>query len=346
MTKDKKGTINFQFISFIALIFLFLIGLFLTVFETINYTKKNKGEILNYFTQKNLRYEVCLKENPFFEDKCLNNDREYITTIIEDINLDFEYILSTTKKIPLNYSYEIVTELVASEKLKSKKKIYDKKEYLKRKNVEVKNASNYIIKERITINYDKYNEVMQELKKEYAILFDSKLIVTLNVKTDSKIEGFSKKLSLAESIVFEIPLSEQMINLKSHYHNQKTDFLLTNDEEFLKQKEESKRNLIYLVGFELSIIIALVLLINNRLKRKYKFKFEIAKIMKEYDRYITIVNAIPDIREKGEIVVSSFKELLDAREWLNKPIIYHETTEKGWFLIIDDKDVYSFIINR
>lgn len=346
MIRDKKGTINFQFMSFLTLIFLFLIGLFLIGFETVKFTKKNDGEVLNYFTQKNLKYEVCLKENSFFEEKCLNTDREYITTIIDDINIDFEYIFSARKKIPLSYSYEITAELVANEKIKSKKKIYDKKEVIASKNIEGQSASNYIVKERVTINYDKYNEVMQELKKEYAILFDSKLIVTLSVKTDSNVEGIAKKLSASESIVFEIPLSEQMINFKSRYNNQKTDYLLTNDEEFLKQKGESKKNLIYLVIIETVIIIALSILINIRLKRKNKFKFEISKIMKEYDRYITIVDSIPDLREKGQIVVSSFKELLDAREWLNKPIVYHESTKKGWFLIIDEKDVYSFIISK
>ena len=346
MKDSKREMRNFKLSLFILTIFL-IIGLIIIVISLIKIGEKTDSEYVNYFDQRTLKYEVCFKENLIFEEKCSNKDYEFVTDIIDNINLNFEYIFSSSKKMNYIYSYDVTTELVANEKLKSKKTIYNKKGLiLEKKEVVLKDTSNFIIKEKVAINYDKYNKVMQELKQEYAILFDSKLIVKLTVNIKSNNDSFDKDLIHKETMFIEIPLFEQMISLSSDYNNTKEDYVFSNDEELVKEKEKAKSTLIYVLVFEGVIIVLLTILINKRLYKKNKFKMDINKIMKEYDRYITIVDVIPTLDDKSVIGISSFKELLDAREWLNKPIMYYETSKKGWFLIVNDNDVYSFTINK
>ena len=345
--KINKGVVSTDYALVLSMVFAIFIVLILIISSLQKIYISKNDNIMPYYSQINLSYNVCLKDNEFFDDKCLNNDREYISTIINNININFNYIFSAANRFDYKYSYEIVTELVANEKIKTRKKIYEKIDSLvEKKTIENKDSSNFIINETININYDKYNDVMKELKKEYAILFDSKLIVKLNIITEGKKSNINNSLKLNEIIMFEIPLQEQTISLNSNYNNLKKDYILDDNDVILIEKDNLRKFIMVAFALEGLLIFGVYYIIRRRLYKKNRYKLEVAKIMKEYDRYITIVDIIPSLADKTVINVSSFKELLDSREWLNKPIIYAEQKEKGCFVIINDNDAYIFMMDK
>ncbi len=343
----KKGNLNIQFGAFLGLVFIIFIIFVIILISFQKILRLNTTNVMHYYTQSNLSFEVCLKDNAFFEEECLSHDREYITMIIDNININFDYIFSASNKFDYKYSYEIITELVATEKLKSKKKIFERIEnVIDKKEITMDDSSNYVIREKVSINYDKYNDVMKELKKEYAIMFDAKLVVKLNVYTEGKKDNIKTELKNFDSIVFEIPLSEQTINLASGYNNLRKEHILDDSQVNEEEKKNLIRTITLLFGVEVILISLAYIMLRKRMYKKNKFKIEVTKIMKEYDRYITTIETFPNLGDKSIINVSSFKELLDAREWLNKPILYSEANNKGWFLIIADPDVYMYTLEK
>ena len=80
-------------------------------------------------------------------------------------------------------------------------------------------------------------------------------------------------------------------------------------------------------------------------KQEYIKKLE--KILKEYDRAIVTVTKKPDTTKKSINNVPSFEELLDARENLEKPILFYQNRSgsKSTFIIINDKEAYVYTLS-
>ena len=79
-----------------------------------------------------------------------------------------------------------------------------------------------------------------------------------------------------------------------------------------------------------------------------KYYKELNSLMKEYDKYIVMARDgfIPDGNKKT-VKVDSFKELMDAREALNKPIIYSKVNDiKCEFIIEDIEIVYKYTMKE
>ena len=81
---------------------------------------------------------------------------------------------------------------------------------------------------------------------------------------------------------------------------------------------------------------------------KSKYEVELKKILKEYDDYIVLTKEGLEIDENKTILkVSSFKELLDARNTLNKPIIYTKINSvKSEFVVEDESVIYKYIMKE
>ena len=83
-------------------------------------------------------------------------------------------------------------------------------------------------------------------------------------------------------------------------------------------------------------------------KTKSKYQVELDKILKEFDDYIVITKDGYNIAEGVKVIkVSSFKELLDARNSLNKPIIFSKINNvKAEFIVEDESTVYRYVMKE
>ena len=77
-----------------------------------------------------------------------------------------------------------------------------------------------------------------------------------------------------------------------------------------------------------------------------KYDRFIKKTLKEYDAYITVSNSDYEVGGKKVFNIPSFKELLDVRNNLEKPIIYYKIDEDhSKFSIISD-EIYEYEASR
>lgn len=321
-----------------------------TLINALSFQGGVKLETINslYYSEKsNLDYKVYLKENNYFEEKYLGKDRQYIASLIDYISADFKYDLNASNPFDYNYKYWVTATLIASEKGENGKTVYEKEFTLvEPKTFDFKDSNNFSINENVDIDYAYYNNIMNSFKKDYALTLDSKLIVRMHVNLSGKATHIKQDINSNQVMEVAIPLSEQTININMDYKD-------INNYEVVE--EVSNTEIINKVLFGIFIITAIldvvivveyVRFLERIKKRSSLYSKKLNRILKEYDRAIVKTRRMPDIDDLKMIEVESFEELLDARENLERPILYIDIHpgQKCCFLIINQKEVFKFIL--
>jgi hypothetical protein len=302
---------------------------------------------LAYSETGNAGYSVCLKPNSYFSDKCLGKDKQYIASIIDNIPVNFNYDFSADAPLKtVDYSYEITARTVANDSSDtSKKSLYDNTETLVKKTAGKKiDAAGFVLNPSVTIDYNKYNDLISQLRSEYALTLDSNLIVTMSVDVNGTAEGYKEPMSDHQEIAVTIPLSERTINVS----------LASKDAASNGAFEEvvpSVMNTIYLIAAIVGGVMALlglaltVLVVLRRRGAESEYEKELGRILREYNQLIIEADHVPAIDKKHLVEVSDFDELLDARETIQKPIVHvNLDDDRSLFVIEDPGTSYSFIL--
>ena len=303
---------------------------------------------LTYKEKGNIDYKVYLKKNNYFEEKYLEKNRQYVASLIDHIDIDFNYVFKTNKKVNYKYYYYIVANLKATEPDDETAILYNKNYMLtEKKELKKSNKNKYSIKKNININYDKYNNIINQFKSDYILSLNSKLNVKLVVETKADYKDFKDSINTISTTELNIPLSEKTINIS--IQTKETD----NKREIQEHSKFELINILYIILGILLILIDIYLLIKYFLNVKKilgkpsKYNKKIKKILNEYDRIITNTTKFPNLKSYEVLNVTKFEELVDASEKVEKPILYCETekNKKSEFIVIDKKIAYYYQID-
>ena len=96
-------------------------------------------------------------------------------------------------------------------------------------------------------------------------------------------------------------------------------------------------------------IISLDVYIYLKYLKKDIYRTKVKKLLSDYDRLI--VKGKVDIDEKkynNKIITENFKELVDAAQNLNQPILFYEIipNEKCFFIVIKDDTLYKYRLTK
>ena len=345
--QNKVKKVHFGVASRIAImLMLFLIF----AFSVAVFFSKARSTIIThqffYSETSNLDYKVCLKENDYFTEKCLDKDRQYIASIIDYIGAEFKYNFVASDEFNYNYRYSINARIVATEKNNSSKIIYDESEViLEDKLVIMNDSKSFEILENLNIDYTKYNKKMNSFRKDYTLTLNSNLIITLVVEVSGDYEKIDDKVETRQSIDLTIPLSEQTVDVGMNYKN-------LNESESINM--ETKNSVINIVFYGLSVLFILLSLIMVLVFVKFMKRITIAKsaytkflekIMREYNQIIVETKSLPKFDGVNVFDVDSFEELLDVRETIAKPILYIKIhSQKSYFIISNGNELYRFVL--
>lgn len=77
-----------------------------------------------------------------------------------------------------------------------------------------------------------------------------------------------------------------------------------------------------------------------------KYKRRLKSILKTYDA--VLVQSIKEIsiKDHNPIILPNIEDLIDAQTEIRKPIIYHEEMESCYFTLLDDNEVYIYILRK
>ncbi|MGN0973558.1 MAG: DUF5305 family protein [Bacilli bacterium] len=342
--KHKPKTIA---IATIAIV-LFAIA-FCLISSSLNIKKVKDEVILNYNTYSNADYKVNLKENNYFTEKTLQSGEQYITSVIDNIEIDYNYNYSSAKNITGDYSYKIVANVNADYKVDTSttKKVWSKDYILKEiDNEKINNESNINISEKVKINYDEYNKIINDFKRDYMLAISSKVDIYMYVTLNGKYQdnNFEEKTTLLTSI----PLSEQTINIT-------TDYKSNIPGKLVKQVDVGRFNNIYIfITGVVCLILALIIIIKQIIKiikddkKQSDYIKKLKKYMHDYNDVIATVKSLPNIRELKKIELTKFEELINAQDDLRVPIIFCETkkNEEGKFYLITQDCAYYYVLKE
>lgn len=305
---------------------------------------------LHYSESSDLDYKVYLKDNDFFEDDYLPKDKQYISSLIKNIEADMNYKFTSEDNIGLVYSYYINAAVVVDNN--NGKNLYTKEEPLmEKKTINTNEAHEFEIQEFIKFDYDKYNNIAKKFIDQYNLTSsDAKLVVSLYVDIEGKHTDFDKKIKDKSVVSLSIPLYTQTTDIEMTYD------LTNNKNEVLQYHETIITNPILFYGClvlaiidVITIILVVSTIVHNR-DPKAKYQAKLSSILRIYKEYMCETN-ITERREDMEktknfkvISLNSFDGMMEASDKLKKPILYHEERvgEETVFYLYDDQVCYIY----
>ena len=182
--KKKKQNAFLQIGRCVLLLFIAIIfGLFSYYFLQIGLNNKYE-KVISYNSSSNVAYKVYLFENDYFEEPYLGMNRTYISSLINYIDIDFNYNLNFSEFVSGKYTY-YVKGTIAADKIKENDGSYWSKSYIltEPETITYNDQNSFNISTNVIIDYQKYNNLLNEFKKDYGISFNGVFNVELIVNS-------------------------------------------------------------------------------------------------------------------------------------------------------------------
>ena len=336
MKKNSKKNITY--------IFLIIVLVFISIIFADRSYRLKKYESLSYKETIATSYRVYLDDDSYYNTPYLDEGMQYISNIIDYVDVTFSYINSFADSLTYNAETKAEAIVTIVDTDDNNKVIYKNTEVIEntKKDSDTSGTINKV--KNFKIDYAKYNKITNEFKTKYGISAKCNLRINYYVNYTGKYKGLNN-ISRNTVMYLDIPLSEQMINITKNAP-------AINNSSFDGTSSNTATNTILYVLAIICDLIALVLLfkvVSNKIavsKETSKYDKFINKTLKQYDSYIT--EAEHETTNKENMVrISTFRELLDVRNNINKTIVYiriDDNTSK--FEIIDGNTLYYYVANR
>lgn len=344
----KRKKLKFPIRILLLLIVLVIFGVGLKfIIEGVNRNKNNKT-IYSYNINQNVNYKVNLYKNNIYETNYLDMNQIYLSNVVKGIDTTFNYEYQNTKNIPIIYEYGIVAKVVGEYILpeeKDKSKLWNK-EFVLLPTVSKETNENLIkINENINIDYGKFDEVINDLKKQISLPITAYLSVDFTVK----VKGY---------IDYRVTEDIQVINLKMPLQQQAFKIKNTFEPEVIKDvKELTKKELDDLfkrevIGFILLAISFSIMFVFYKdifnIRRNNYYNQALNRILKEYGDIIIEINDEIKKDDLQVIEVKTFNEMLDLEDELKVPILFYEIIrdKMGEFVINHNSLLYRYTLKN
>lgn len=330
----KRKSVIIKYVIAIVLVLIAGIYLLIETFKTPEVTN------VQFTESSSIDYKVYLKENDFFKESYLGSNNQYIANLIDYVEADFNYQLkSQQKNESYKYTYRVEAEVDVSD-AETNNSLYNIKEVLVKEKEYSANTSNILsVKEKITIDYNKYNDLVKSFIDEYD-LEDVMAVLTINMYAD--VVDFEGNANAGKPVMsLNIPLTTKTmaIDIESNEVNQNiVDVYKTVD----------NQQYIYLaVG-----LLAVALILGIKLRYFIKdteseialYEMKLRKIMTSYSSYVQKISNEYYFGDRQILEVRLFEDLLQIRETINKPILMLEgdVAMDTYFFIASDDTIYLY----
>lgn len=334
--KGLKGTKIFEMLGrkrIIRLLVILIIILSITSasFVAMAIKKDNidkQEESIAYTESSIVNYKVYLKENDFFDQEYLEQNRQYIASIISHINANLKYELNSSKyNDNFNYKYSIVAETNV-EDISNKNIIYKFSEFLlEEKALQFYNTSKIEINEEVNIDYNKYNEIIKRFLDVYGL---DGINPTLTINMYVSVNGLTKSAGTPVASL-TIPLTTKTVAIDIESNEVNATEITT------VYKKIANKNQLYMaiLTFALAAMVGieLYIFVNDTKDEVTVYKMKIKKILLNYDSYIQKIENVFDYEGHQVIEMKTFEDLLQVRDTISEPILMIEKAKETDFII-------------
>ncbi|MBQ9807106.1 MAG: hypothetical protein IJW49_11465 [Clostridia bacterium] len=340
----KRNRKKWTIIQIVALVLLTAIALG----SFLIYDRMNRTYYIEYTESSSIDYKVQYKENEFFEEEWLGEDREYISSLINTMIADFHYNLNMdTAGVGFEYKYKIDATLLIADKDSGKAYRTVTETLFPPTNASVKRSNSVSINETVSIDYNKFNAIATEFTTTYGLKnASSTLIITLDVEVLSSSEQFRQNNENRFSTSLKIPLVKETFGMEI------TSSVPESESKVLAYSGAENQSVFLILGITLSslaFLLLLVLFVFLHITRNEDITYtaRVRKLLKSYGSYIQRMNG--EFCDEGyqTVLIKSFTEMLGIRDTIQSPILMSENRDETMsrFLIpTNTKILYIFEI--
>ena len=308
----------------------------------------SKGKEIEYRENSNIDYSVCLKENQFYDNKCVSKGNQYVASLIDYIPANFNYRLDFLNSgVEYVYNYSIIAEFNVLDN-ENDKVLYTKEEVLYVSDDKTSNGG-ININYNLNIDYNKYNNLLNNFISVYDLNQTKntlKVSMDVNVKNkDNQNIDFSQ-VNASKATSITIPLTTKTVNIDI------SGTTLNTDNDKIVIKPDRNYALILVIGIALLATGVITIILFSYLIKKNKtvreiYEERIKKITLAYDSYIQKITGDYPIGASQICKVSTFRDMIEIKESSEKPLLMLENKEKtGTFFLIPVGEgvIYTYAI--
>ncbi len=337
--RRRKALLIFQAIVAVLLVLATLVSL-------VAYVRMSKETYAYYTENGGADYKVYLGDNQYYTEEYLDENHAYIATLIDHIEAELSYALKMdADSVKYKYAYGIESQLIIKDR-DSGAAIFDPSETIKPLTTLEVDKNELSIKEKVNIDFSKYNDLARSFISEYSLVgTSSELIVRMYVDVVGVSEQFTKDSESNYVTEIKIPLLKDTVNIS-------TSATVVQGEQKILTRDTELMNTLRTVTFILGIVTVLwlVMLIlfeiftrNNHIDYARKVK----KLLSSYKSYIQRINNAFNSDGYQVLYVNTFAELLDIRDTLQMPVLMYENEDQTcsqFFIAAPSKIMYLYEI--
>ncbi len=348
--KNENRIILKQWIRVVLLIVVIalIVASIVSIVKSVNPEQSSKEELYSYNYNSNLDYKVYLRNNEFFTSPYIGMNKQYITSLIDYIDVNATYNFQSTKELDYSYNYEIVATAKALYQNTEGEdvEVWTKSYPIANQGNQSGSGQNFTINRNIHLNYNEYNDIMTDFRNQFGLSVDARVDLSVKINITAGLKGAAEKeLQATNNMALEIPLLQQTMTIFPNYVNSGGDTI------YSQADEKVEMNIPLLVFGAVLLVISLVafkVLVKSLLAvtRKSEYVLALNKILKEYADIIAETHNMPDLDKYDVINVKNFNDLVDVEEELHSPILYFEVKEntESVFVILNNETAYKFTL--
>lgn len=340
----KKNRKKWMLIQLIVLLSLLLIS----PLSYLLYEKLNSTYYIEYTECGNVDYKVQYKENNFFEDEWIGEEKAYISSLINEMVADYSYKLDIgVQGVDFDYNYTVDATLVIVDKETGDNYYSFEETLIPLTSNKHQRSTGVSINEKVNIDYVKYNEIATTFIRTYGLKNSSStLIVNLTVNVLSQSENFEENNENLYTLALNIPLAVDTFSV----------YTTSNGVQCAKKILAYKNNISAKVFKVISIVTAILcalsaigLAVYAHITKNEDVTYEakIKRVLSSYGSFIQRIENAFDESNYQSVVIKTFNEVLNIRDTLQAPILMFENKDKTltkFMIPTDSKILYVFEI--
>lgn len=307
------------------------------IYQAVNYTDV---EDVVYNEISTINYSACYIDNDYYHGECLGEDMQYISTLTKNVPVTFNYNLAYSSDVDYDIEYYVLGKTIIYDRDDATLVLYRDDKILKERTSIKGTGTNARISTKLDIPFKERNDYVNGYKSKYALNALASYEVVLYAD-----DGNGPR----EVASITIPLSTQTFNI--------TEETVLKENQSMTMKKvglDSVNTVFGLIGIAffvggIIVVIRLIVLVYKVINGPTStYEKKLNQILAEYDRVIVMSRSEYDIDPNKQFIkVDSFYELLDARDTLEKPIIYEKVNSvKSFFYVEDNERIYRYAMKE
>ena len=340
LDQNKRLPIYIDFKVRVIILVFVILTLFTTgcifTYKALSFSEIKEAE---YVENTSTKYKIC----SITEDQYLSNCTKTYNGKLEDVkNVKVEYdysaLVDSASKIDLTYYIVAINRVY--DKFDSSRVLYENEDIIVDKTPIAFKKGQASVQEDYSLNIKRYNEEVIDYQRKYIYASNAILeIRTYIINNDNKY--------IASTI--NIPLGTEEFTI---YNNDSENVIHKAKVEI--REWTSYETALMVVGSVLMFVSLVVLFIlttfvSRAINKKSKYETKLNNILTTYDKYIlyTREGYVNNDSNKKEIKLTTFEDLLDARDILDRPILFSKINNvKSEFIVEDYDKIYKYILKE